>query len=115
MRVLAATLVAITHTRLELLSIELEEQWEWLTSMLVWALAALFCAGIGVVLGTLFVVVALWETHRLLALGVLAILFLLGAAMSWLVVRGKARAKPRLFATSLAELSKDHKELTSPP
>ena len=112
LRVLAATLLAIAHTRLELLSNELEEQWEWLTSILVWALVALFCAGIGVALATLFVVVALWDSHRLLALGVLAILFLIGAAISWLVVRRKAMVKPRLFAASLAELSKDHKELT---
>ena len=116
MRVLTATLLAIAHTRLELLSTELEEQWVWLSSMLAWALVGLFCAGLGVVLATLFVVLALWDTHRLLALGIPAILFLLfllGAALAWLVVRGKARAKPRLFATSLAELSKDHKELTS--
>jgi len=77
------------------------------------ALVALFCAGVGVVLATLFVVIALWNAHRLLALGIPAILFLLGAALAWLVVLGKARAKPRLFAASLAELSEDHKELTS--
>ena len=113
LKVLAATLIAIAHTRLELLSTELEEQWVWLSSMLVWTLVALFCAGVGVVLATLFVVLALWDTHRLLALGIPAILFLLGAALAWLVVRGKARAKPRLFAASLTELSKDRKELTS--
>ncbi len=113
MRVLAGTLLAIGHTRLELLSTELEEQWMWLSSMLVWALVALFCAGLGIALATLFVVVALWDTHRLLALGVLAILFLIGAVLAWLVVRGKARAKPRLFGASLAELSKDQQELTS--
>ena len=113
LRVLTATLLAIAHTRLELLSTELEEQWVWLSSLLAWALVGLFCAGLGVVLATLFVVLALWDTHRLLALGIPAILFLLGAALAWLVVLGKARAKPRLFATSLAELSKDHKELTS--
>jgi len=113
LRVLTATLLAIAHTRLELLSTELEEQWVWLSSMLAWALVGLFCAGLGVVLATLFVVLALWDTHRLLALGIPAILFLLGAALAWLVVLGKARAKPRLFAASLAELSKDHEELTS--
>jgi len=97
----------------ELLSTELEEQRVWLSSMLVWALVALFCAGIGIVLVTLFLVLALWETHRLLALGIPAMVFLLGAALAWLVVRGKARAKPSMFAASLEELSKDHKELTS--
>ena len=112
-KVLAATLLAIAHTRLELFSTEIEEQRAWLGSMVVWTLVALFCAGVGVVLATLFVVLALWDTHRLLALGIPAILFLLGAALAWLVVLGKARAKPRLFAASLAELSKDRKELTS--
>ena len=34
LRVLAATLLAIAHTRLELLSAELEEQWVWLSSIL---------------------------------------------------------------------------------
>lgn len=113
LKVLAATLLAIAHTRLELLSTELEEERVRLSSMLVWTLVALFCAGLGVVLATLFVVIALWDTHRLLALGIPAILFLLGAALAWLVVRGKARAKPCLFAASLTELSKDRKELTS--
>jgi uncharacterized membrane protein YqjE len=111
--VLAATLLAIVHARVELLSTELEEQWVWLSSMLVWALIALFCAGVGIVLATLFVVLALWDTHRWLALGIPAMVFILGAALAWLVVRGKARAKPPLFAASLTELSKDHKELTS--
>jgi uncharacterized membrane protein YqjE len=113
LKVLAATLLAIAHTRLELLSTEIEEERVRLSSMLVWTLVALFCAGLGVVLATLFVVFALWDIHRLLALGIPAILFLLGAALAWLVVRGKARAKPLLFAASLAELSKDRKELTS--
>ena len=113
MRVLAATLLAIVYTRVELLSTELEEQRVWLSSMLVWALVAVFCAGIGIVLATLFVVLALWETHRVLALSIPAMVFLLGAALACLVVRGKARAKPPVFAASLEELAKDHKELTS--
>jgi uncharacterized membrane protein YqjE len=113
LKMLTATLIAIAHTRLELLSTELGEERVRLSSMLLWALVALFCAGLGAVLATLFVVLALWDTHRLLALGIPAILFLLGAALAWLVVRGKARGKPRLFTAPLMELSKDRKELTS--
>ena len=112
-KVLAGTLLAMAHARLELLSTEIEEQRAWLGSMLVWTLVALFCAGVGVVLATLFVVMALWDTHRLLALGIPAILFLLGGALAWLILLGKARAKPRLFAASLGELSKDRKEVAS--
>ncbi|MCL4471276.1 MAG: phage holin family protein [Gammaproteobacteria bacterium] len=111
LKTLAATLVAIAHTRLDLLSTELEEERVWLGSMLAWTLVALFCAGLGVVLATVFVVVAYWETHRLLALGVLAAVFLLAAVLAVLAVLAKARAKPRLFAGSLAELSSDREQL----
>jgi uncharacterized membrane protein YqjE len=112
-KVLAATLLAIAHTRLEILSTEVEEQWLWLSSMLLWVLVALFCTCLGIVLVTLLIVFAFWETHRLLALSIPAALFLLAGLATWLVVMGKAKAKPRLFAATTAELSKDHKELTS--
>jgi uncharacterized membrane protein YqjE len=44
---LAATLVAIAHTRLDLLSTDLEEERAHLFSLLVLALAALSCLGVG--------------------------------------------------------------------
>ena len=94
-KVLAATLIAIAQTRLELFSAEIEEQRVWLSSMLVGTLIALFCAGVGVVLATLFVVIALWDTHRLLALSIPAILFLFGAALAWLIVPYPARYRHR--------------------
>lgn len=109
---LAATLLGIVSTRLELLATELEEERAWLGSMLVWTLVALFCAALGIVLATLWVVVYFWDSYRLLALAVLTLLFLLGAVLSWRVVLGKARAKPRLFSTSIAEMSKDCEQLT---
>jgi len=112
MRTLAATLLTIGRTRLELLSTELEEERLRLSSMLVWATIALFCAGMGAVLLTLFFVVLLWDTNRLLALGIPALLFFFGAALCWRVVLAKAKAKPKLFSTSLAELSKDREQLT---
>ncbi len=108
---LVCTLIAIAHTRMELLSTELEEERMHLYSMLVWAVVALFFAGFGIVLATLFVVLVLWDTHRLVALGIPAVLFLLGAALAWRVVLGKVKAKPRLLAASMAELSKDREHL----
>lgn len=113
LRTLAATSLAIGRTRLELLSAELEEERVRLSSMLVWALVALFCAGVGVVLVTLIFVMLLWDTSRLLALGIPALLFLLGAVLSWRVMLAKARTKPKLFSASLAELSKDREQLAA--
>jgi uncharacterized membrane protein YqjE len=108
---LTATLLGIGRTRLELLCTELEEERVRLTSMLVWGLAALFCAALGIVLLTLLVVVYFWDTHRLLALGFLMLAFFLGAAVAGSVALNKAKTKPRLFSASLAELSRDHVQL----
>jgi uncharacterized membrane protein YqjE len=112
-KALAATLLAVAHTRLELFSVDLEEEWVHVSSILTWSLAAMFCAGIGVVLATLFLVFALWETHPLLALGIPAALFLLVAALAWRVVAAKVWAKPRPFAASLSELARDREHFTT--
>ncbi len=114
-KALAATLLAIAYTRLELFSVELEEEWVRASSILTWSLVGLFSAGIGAVFATLVLVFALWETHPLLALAIPAVLFLLIAFFSLRVVTDKLRAKPRPFAASLSELAKDRDQLISPP
>jgi uncharacterized membrane protein YqjE len=112
---LAATLVAIAHTRLELLSADVEEDRARVLPLLVMALAALFCIGVGVVLAAILLVVAFWDTHRLLALGSLAGFFLAAGVAAGAFALHKARTKPRLFAASLSELLKDRQQLVSRP
>jgi uncharacterized membrane protein YqjE len=113
LKTFSATLIAITHTRLELLSTDLEEEREHLLSVLVLGLLALFCIGVGLVLATIFVVVAFWDSYRLAALGTLAALFVLAGAAAVGFVKHKLRTKPRIFAASLLELSKDRQALSS--
>ena len=110
---LAATLVAMAHTRLDLLSTDLEEERAHVLSLLAMSLVALFCLGVGLVLATILIVVAFWDTHRLLALGSLTGIFLaVGIAACWFVIH-KAKTKPRIFAASLSEFLKDRQQLTS--
>lgn len=110
---LAASLVGIVHTRLELLSVDIAEEREHLITLLVLVQAALFCLGVGVVLLAVLVAVAFWEGHRLLALGMLGALFVsAGVGLAWLAVH-RTRTQPRLFAASLAELAKDRQQLGS--
>lgn len=112
---LGATGVAIFRTRLELLSTELAEEKERFLTQLVLGLAALFFIGLGIILGILFLTVALWESHRLLVLGMFTALFL-GLGVAALVAAAKfARIQPKLFSASLAELSKDQDHLTPRP
>ena len=111
LKTLTGTLVAILYTRLELFSTDLEEERARLATLFVLMLVALFCIGVGVILAALFIVVAFWDTHRLLALGGLTGLFLLGGLLASWIAQYKLRTKPKLFAASLAELYQDSTHL----
>jgi uncharacterized membrane protein YqjE len=65
------------------------------------------------VLLTLLVIAVFWESHRLLAIGVIAFVYLGVAAWLTRYVLCLAKARPRLFSASLAELSKDRSALES--
>jgi uncharacterized membrane protein YqjE len=110
---LSVSLVGIVHTRLELLSNDVAEEREQLTTFLVLVMIALGCLGVGVVLLAMLIVVAFWESNRLLALGGLIGFFLIAGVGSGWYAMHRVRTKPRLFDASLAELSKDRQQLTS--
>ncbi|BBP01939.1 phage holin family protein [Sulfuriferula nivalis] len=110
---LASTLVAVTHTRLDLLSNDLEEDREHVMAILVSTLITLFCLGVGVVLASILLVVLCWNTHPFLVLGALAGSFLLAGMVALAFLMHKVKTKPRMFATSLSELSKDRQELVN--
>jgi uncharacterized membrane protein YqjE len=112
-RTLATTLVTALQTRIELLATEFEEERILLTRLWLLATVALFLFVLSVLTATLFIVVLFWDTHRLGAIGVLFLLFLLGGcAVAW-YARKQARARPRLFSATLRELAKDREHLTA--
>jgi uncharacterized membrane protein YqjE len=108
---LTVTLIAIIHTRLELISTDLEEGRERFISLLAMAFISLFSLCFGAVLLTILIVVVFWDTHRLLVLGSLTGLFLIAGAALGAVVVGRLKSMPRMFEASLAELIKDHHEI----
>jgi uncharacterized membrane protein YqjE len=108
---LTISLIAIVHTRLELISTDLEEGRERFISLLALAFISLFSLCFGAVMLTILVVVVFWDTHRLLVMGSLTGLFIIvGAAIGAVVVR-RLKRMPRMFEASLAELIKDHQEM----
>jgi uncharacterized membrane protein YqjE len=111
----AASLVAIVQTRLELLAADVAEERERLTTLLVLVLLALFCFGVGIVLLSLLIVVVLWESNRLLALGALIGLFLLLGGVFAALAVNRLRTSPRMFEASISELQKDREQLEAKP
>jgi uncharacterized membrane protein YqjE len=107
-----ASWVAVLKTRVDIVSLEIEEQREWMQQMVLLAVAALFCVSLGLILATLWVVVFFWDTQgRLWVLGGFALLYLIGAAVLALSLRHKLKTKPKIFATTAGELSKDYAAL----
>ena len=111
LRALAATLIAIAHTRLELAGTELREEFARLGAVLLWGYLALFFASVAVVLLTLALIIALWAEHRLLVLTLAGVLFLVLALLAARGAVALVRRKPRIFEASLNELEQDHREL----
>ena len=115
LRRLGVALLALGRIRLELLAIEVHEEKERIASLLLWTVVTALLGCFGAVFVALFVTLALWDTHRLAALGVAALLFIGLAAVGALRVRGLAAQGPTLFRSSLAELEHDRRALQPGP
>jgi uncharacterized membrane protein YqjE len=108
---LLATIVAIVHTRVELLTTELQEEVHRVASIMIWSLIAVFSAGIGLFLAALVVIFLYWDTHRLLASIAVTAAFFVIALVAMLTLRFKVRNRPPLLESTLAELAKDRDQL----
>jgi uncharacterized membrane protein YqjE len=108
-------LVEIGQTRLQLARTELEEERLRLAQLLLYAAAAAFFLGLGIVFATLLLVVVFWDGPRVLVLSVVVLSYLgIGASLA-LVWRHKARSKPPLLAATIAELRRDRDALLGGP
>ena len=113
LRSLAANAVEIVRTRLELFGNEFEEERIRTLEIIVLGAVAFFCAAVSALLMTTWIIVALWDQYRLITLAVLALAYLIVAAVVVLKLKSKTAERPKLFATSLAELTRDRDLLKS--
>lgn len=111
LRQMLGTFVGIAHTRIELLGTEVEEQVARLTSMLLWTIISLFLVFTTVVLAAVAVLVAFWDSNRILVAVLLAAVFAGAALLAFLRARAVAMGRPRLFQATLEELAKDSERL----
>ena len=108
---LFGTSLALVQNRLQLLGVELAEERLRLLSLATYGAIALICLGAGLVFLAVFLTVLLWDSHRLLALGVFSAVGLGAGIATLLVAMNHARAGSTLFKASLAELARDREAL----
>ena len=106
-RRIGANVLDLARTRLELAAIELQEGAHRLFGYLAWAVAAAVLGLYALGLVILFVLVLFWDTHRLAAVGGMAVLFILGTLFAVMRLRAGLAARPPMLPATLAELRKD--------
>ena len=110
-----ATLLEILQTRVEIVATEFEEERLRLRELVVFGILTLFFVGVGLTLLTLFIVVLYWDSHRVAVLGGVAILYLGLGGLTGIILYRRLKSRPRLFAATLSELTKDRDQLSSRP
>ncbi len=114
-RLLSASVVALGRTRLELFGIEFAEQKENAVRISVLAAVGLLCLTMAAAVFTAFVAVLFWDTsHRLLAVGLLGVGWLLAGVLCLLSVSRSFKRAKHPFSLTLAELERDVEVLSSP-
>ena len=111
LRGLVSTVLEMAQLRLELLSIEAQEEVLRVGALLVYGAIAVTFLSLGVVLLAIFITVALWDTYRLLPLGIFTALFLLTGVTALWLARGRVLSGTRLFSASIEELKQDRESL----
>lgn len=104
---IGVTLAGILQTRLEILATELEEARLHLGQVLLLALVALFCLGLGLIWLSVLLVVLFWDSHRFEVLGAMTVIFLGTGGYAVFLLRTRIAQRTPLFAITLAELAKD--------
>ena len=114
-RELARSLLSIVETRARLAANELEEQTVRLVEIALWFALAILFLSVALVFVSVLVLLAFWDSNRLFAAGLLAVLYLGSGGACALVARARLRERPALFSATIAELGKDLEHLDRNP
>jgi uncharacterized membrane protein YqjE len=111
LRALLADVTELAQVRLELFTVEARQELARLARLAVLTVLAAVLAAFGLVFLALFFTVLLWDSQRLLALGIFTAIFLGGGvALGWLAWR-RIRQGAQMFAATREELRRDHERL----
>lgn len=116
-RSMVATLVQILHTRLELITTELEEEMYRVASVLLWGAVAVFSGLLLVLMVSISVIIAAGEEHRLLASLIMTAVFLVILVTSALLAKTRLKQSGGLLKATREELKRDREALkpSAPP
>ena len=107
LRTLCDGLIASGEKRLELLSVELQEEKLRLIQVFMWISAIIFAGMMAIMFSSLVLVYLFWESARLGVLGGLAFLYTAAFVAMILAFRRYLARQPKPFAATIGELGED--------
>jgi uncharacterized membrane protein YqjE len=107
LRALGDGLIASVQDRLELFSVELQEEKFRLIQVFIWISAGVFTAMMAITFASLTVVYLFWESARLAALGGLTALYAGALVAIVIAFRRYVARQPKPFAATLQEIGED--------
>jgi uncharacterized membrane protein YqjE len=107
LQALAASMLALVRTRLELAVVEFREEGERRKQMALLGIVAGVFFALAALLFALFIVFLFWDSHRVAATAVVTVAYLAIALGALATLRRRHHALPAPFEASLAELARD--------
>ena len=114
LRALGEGLIASVQDRVELVSLEVQEEKYRLIQTFIWISAAMFSTVMALTFVSLTLVYLFWESARLIVLGGLAVFYGAAAAATILAFRRYLARQPRPFAATIEELKEDRACIPKP-
>ncbi|MDF3059812.1 MAG: hypothetical protein K0R17_4027 [Rariglobus sp.] len=107
---LGENLIKTLQERVELVSIELQEEKYRMIQILIWIGAAVFAGGMTLSFATLTIVYLFWETARLAVLTGFTVFY--GAVLVWVILTlRRTLTHPKPFEATIENLSEDREWL----
>lgn len=114
LRTFWGVIVAILYTRLDLATLELEEEATRAVHLVVMTMAALMAIVITIFFILFLIVAIFWDNHRLLVLGLVSGFCAIGSAILVGIVKQMIRTRPKFLSQTLNELRKDVENFRPP-
>ena len=108
---LGASLLGLVRTRLELASVELAEERDRVQYQLTSLVVAIAMFMFALLFAAAWIVVYFWDSSRLTAIAVVAVVFAAAGAGLLMLRSHAARAAPMPFAATIAEFERDRAAL----
>ena len=110
-----SVLLAVLYTRLDLATVELEDEAVRALKLIVAGLISILALAGAVFFGMFFILALVWDTpYRLLTLGIIFGFYLIVGLILFFVARNMVLTRPKFLSQTLTELRRDVEGLRPP-